>query len=136
MAIFYLPIIRCLFSNVLYDSYIYKFDAFYFKIMAKSYSNCSTYVLKWFRYLYGTFLRFHTVHLITEPFTIIRQVIASLNTQSITFILLMVLLQTVIVIFVKRSESGKMIWHIMILLIIIIALQLIIGHFFHKMVLV
>ena len=83
----------------------------------------------------GRFLRFHTVHLITEPFTIIRQVIASLNTQSITFILLMVLLQTVIIIFVK-GESGKMIWHIMILLIIIIALQLIIGHFFHKMVLV
>ena len=89
------------FSNVLYDSYIYKFDAFYFKIMDKSNSNCSTYVLKWFRYLYGTLLRFHTVHLITEPFTIIRQVIASLNTQSITFILLMVLLQTVIIIFVK-----------------------------------
>lgn len=104
MAIFYLPIIRCLFSNVLYDSYIYKFDAFYFKIMDKSYSNCSTYVLKWFRYLYGTLLRFHTVHLITEPFTIIRQVIASLNTQSITFILLMVLLQTVIIIFVKGGE--------------------------------
>ena len=34
---FTLPIIRCLFSNVLYDSYIYKFDAFYFKIMDKSY---------------------------------------------------------------------------------------------------
>ena len=75
--------------------------------MAKSYSNCSTYVLKWFRYLYGTFLRFHTVHLITEPFTIIRQVIASLNTQSITFILLMVLLQTVIVIFVKGVRVAK-----------------------------
>ena len=135
MAVFYLPIIRRLFSNVLYDSYIYKFDAFHFKLMAKSYSNCSAYVLKWFGYLYGSFLRFHTVHLITEPFTIIHQVIASLNTQSITFILLMVLLQTVIIIFVK-GESGKMIWHIMILLIIIIALQLIIGHFFHKMVLV
>lgn len=107
MAIFYLPIIRCLFSNVLYDSYIYKFDAFYFKIMDKSYSNCSTYVLKWFRYLYGTLLRFHTVHLITEPFTIIRQVIASLNTQSITFILLMVLLQTVIIIFVKGVRVAK-----------------------------
>ena len=55
----------------------------------------------------GRFLRFHTVHLITEPFTIIRQVIASLNTQSITFILLMVLLQTVIVIFVKGVRVAK-----------------------------
>ena len=84
--------------------------------MAKSYSNCSTYVLKWFRYLYGTFLRFHTVHLITEPFTIIRQVIASLNTQYHRNRYIR-----------ERSESGKMIWHIMILLIIIIALQLIIA---------
>ena len=58
-------------------------------------------------YLYGTLLRFHTVHLITEPFTIIRQVIASLNTQSITFILLMVLLQTVIIIFVKGVRVAK-----------------------------
>ena len=55
----------------------------------------------------GRFLRFHTVHLITEPFTIIRQVIASLNTQSITFILLMVLLQTVIIIFVKGVRVAK-----------------------------
>ena len=52
-------------------------------------------------------LRFHTVHLITEPFTIIHQVIASLNTQSLTFILLMVLLQTVIIIFVKGVRVAK-----------------------------
>ena len=102
--------------------------------MDKSNSNCSTYVLKWFRYLYGTLLRFHTVHLITEPFTIIRQVIASLNTQSITFILLMVLLQTVIIIFVKGGEWQNDLY-IMILLIIIIALQLIIDISFIKMVL-
>ncbi|MDM7863889.1 DUF1361 domain-containing protein [Staphylococcus borealis] len=55
----------------------------------------------------GRFLRFHTVHLITEPFTIIHQVITSLNTQAITFILLMVLLQTVIIIFVKGVRVAK-----------------------------
>ncbi|WP_180529144.1 DUF1361 domain-containing protein, partial [Staphylococcus haemolyticus] len=55
----------------------------------------------------GRFLRFHTVHLITEPFIIINQVITILNIQTITFILLMVLLQTVIIIFVKGVRGAK-----------------------------
>ena len=40
----------------------------------------------------GRFLRFHTVHLITRPFTIITEVISALNDSSLIFISLMMLL--------------------------------------------
>ncbi|MCE5090578.1 DUF1361 domain-containing protein [Staphylococcus devriesei] len=55
----------------------------------------------------GRFLRFHTIHLITEPFKIVHQVISSMNTHTITFILLMVLLQAVIIVFVKGVRVAK-----------------------------
>ena len=107
MAIFYLPIIRCLLA--MYCMILIFINLMHFT--SKLWINRTLIVVLMFLnglgiYM-GRFLRFHTVHLITEPFTIIRQVIASLNTQSITFILLMVLLQTVIIIFVKGVRVAK-----------------------------
>lgn len=55
----------------------------------------------------GRFLRFHTVHLITRPFTIIQQVLNELNLHTIIFVLLMVLLQAVIILFVKGVRVAK-----------------------------
>ena len=54
----------------------------------------------------GRFLRFHTVHLITRPFTIITEVIRALNGSSLIFISLMMLLQFVILLFIKGIRMA------------------------------
>lgn len=54
----------------------------------------------------GRFLRFHTVHLITRPFTIITEVISALNDSSLIFISLMMLLQFVILLFIKGIRMA------------------------------
>ena len=74
--------------------------------MVKSMFINSTYVLNGLGIFIGRFLRFHTVHLITRPFTIITEVISALNDSSLIFISLMMLLQFVILLFIKGIRMA------------------------------
>lgn len=55
----------------------------------------------------GRFLRFHTVYLITRPLTITHQVFDAINLKSVIFIMLMVLLQAIVILFVKGVRLIK-----------------------------
>ncbi|MEB5792866.1 DUF1361 domain-containing protein [Staphylococcus hominis] len=55
----------------------------------------------------GRFLRFHTVYLITRPLTIAHQVFDAINLKSVIFIMLMVLLQAIVILFVKGVRLIK-----------------------------
>ncbi|MGW9989320.1 DUF1361 domain-containing protein [Staphylococcus hominis] len=55
----------------------------------------------------GRFLRFHTVYLITRPLTITHQVFDAIDLKSVIFIMLVVLLQTIVILFVKGVRSIK-----------------------------
>ncbi|MGX0915674.1 DUF1361 domain-containing protein [Staphylococcus hominis] len=55
----------------------------------------------------GRFLRFHTVYLITRPLTIMHQVFDAINIKSIIFILFMVVLQAIVILFVKGLRMIK-----------------------------
>ena len=55
----------------------------------------------------GRFLRFHTVYLITRPLTITHQVFDAINLKSVIFIILMVLLQAIVILFVKGVRLIK-----------------------------
>lgn len=53
----------------------------------------------------GRFLRLHSVYLINEPLPIIQKVLTSLNFESFSFILLLVILQIIIYAFAKGVRS-------------------------------
>lgn len=55
----------------------------------------------------GRFLRFHSVFLINQPFKVIYDIISALNIYSISFILLMVVLQATLFVFVKGVRAVK-----------------------------
>ena len=64
-------------------------------------------VSKWDRHICRTFLRFHTVYLITRPLTITHQVFDAIDLKSVIFIMLMVLLQAILILFVKGVRLIK-----------------------------
>lgn len=55
----------------------------------------------------GRFLRFHSVYLINQPFSILRDVIAFIGAKGIFFILLMTALQVLVLILVKGVRMAK-----------------------------
>lgn len=55
----------------------------------------------------GRFLRFHTVYLINEPLKIFYEVLGVFNLKTFTFVLLMVIMQSAIILFVKGVRLQK-----------------------------
>lgn len=55
----------------------------------------------------GRFLRLHTVYLIDEPLKIATQVLSVFNIKTFMFVLLMVMMQSTIVLFVKGVRLQK-----------------------------
>ncbi|PTH12292.1 DUF1361 domain-containing protein, partial [Staphylococcus capitis] len=55
----------------------------------------------------GRFLRLHTVYLIDEPLKIFTQVLSVFNIKTFMFVLLMVIMQSTIVLFVKGVRLQK-----------------------------
>ena len=55
----------------------------------------------------GRFLRFHTVYLINEPLKIFYEVLGVFNLKTFIFVLLMVLMQSAIILFVKGVRLQK-----------------------------
>ena len=113
MVILYFLTVKCIFHDLLHGSHICSFISFHFKAMVKSMFINNTYVLNGLGIFMGRFLRFHTVHLITRPF-IITEVIRALNGSSLIFISLMMLLQFVILLFIKRDKNGTLIYFYLI----------------------
>src|SRR5699024_11504900 len=56
----------------------------------------------------GRFLRLHSVYLINEPLRIIREVWTSLNFDAICFILLLMVLQALLILFVKGVRNARL----------------------------
>lgn len=55
----------------------------------------------------GRFLRFHTVYLINEPLKIFYEVLGIFNLKTFIFVLLMVIMQSAIILFVKGVRLQK-----------------------------
>ena len=55
----------------------------------------------------GRFLRFHTVYLINEPLKIFYEVLGVFNLKTFIFVLLMVIMQSAIILFVKGVRLQK-----------------------------
>lgn len=55
----------------------------------------------------GRFLRLHSVYLFSEPMKIIHQVINALTLKTLSFVLLMMIMQAVILLFVKGVRLQK-----------------------------
>lgn len=55
----------------------------------------------------GRFLRLHSVYLINEPLRIINKVWSNLNLEAICFVLLLVVLQGILILFVKGVRSAR-----------------------------
>ncbi|WP_017638392.1 DUF1361 domain-containing protein, partial [Staphylococcus sp. E463] len=55
----------------------------------------------------GRFLRIHTVYLINEPLKIFYEVISVFNLKTFIFVLLMVIMQSAIILFVKGVRLQK-----------------------------
>ncbi|HDR7912602.1 TPA: DUF1361 domain-containing protein [Bacillus wiedmannii] len=55
----------------------------------------------------GRFLRFHSIHLFTEPLSLVKQFLYALNGSSVLFIIWLTLLQCIVWwLFVDRKRSG------------------------------
>lgn len=55
----------------------------------------------------GRFLRFHTIYLINEPLKIFYEVLGVFNLKTFIFVLLMVIMQSAIILFVKGVRLQK-----------------------------
>ncbi|MDT4050383.1 DUF1361 domain-containing protein, partial [Staphylococcus arlettae] len=55
----------------------------------------------------GRFLRFHSVYLINEPLSVLQDVAQAINPSTLAFIVLMMVLQLLIIVFMKGVRLAK-----------------------------